>query len=96
MISPYNLLRHELVGLTAEIAESTHTGYVGLTGEIVDETQKTIKIQDKKGKQKTIPKEDTTLKIGLPSKALVSVSGRLLAARPEERIKKKTRIRFDQ
>ena len=93
MITPYNLLRHELVGLEAKIVESNHKGYTGIAGRIVDETKNTFVIEDS-GKEKTIPKNCVILEIKLPDNAIVTIDGNLLSGRPEERIKKKFRIKF--
>jgi len=34
-----NLLRHELIGLNAEVIGSSHMGYEGIHGRIIDETK---------------------------------------------------------
>jgi ribonuclease P protein subunit POP4 len=93
MITPYNVLRHELVGLEAKVADSTDSNLVGLSGVISDETQKTITLKGPKGLKK-VPKENTTLSIHTDSGDKLLVNGSLLLGRPEERIKKKLRIRF--
>ena len=93
MITPYNILRHELVGLKAKVADSTDAGLKGLSGTISDETQKTLTLKGSKGLKK-VPKENTTLSIHTDSGDELLVNGSLLLGRPEERIKKKTRIVF--
>ncbi len=93
MITPYNVLRHELVSLEAKVADSTDSNLVGLSGVISDETQKTITLKGPKGLKK-VPKENTTLSIHTDSGDKLLVNGSLLLGRPEERIKKKLRIRF--
>ncbi|MFH1125717.1 MAG: ribonuclease P protein component 1 [Candidatus Altiarchaeota archaeon] len=94
MITPYNVLRHELVGLKAKIAAARHKGYEDISGAIVDETRNTIAIRQK-DKHKKIPKGSATFEFALDEGALVRVDGTLLLARPEERIKKKIRIKFN-
>ncbi len=42
-ITPRNLLKHELIGLLVEVIDSSHKGFVGISGIVVDETMKTIK-----------------------------------------------------
>jgi len=93
MITPYNLLRHELVELEAKVINSNHTDYVGISGKIVDETKNTLIIQDS-NIERTIPKNCITLEVKLPDDVIVRINGNLLSGRPEDRIKKKFRIRF--
>lgn len=92
-ITPYNILRHELVGLKATVAGSTDAGLVGLSGVIMDETQKTITLKGPRGPKK-VPKECTTLSIHTDGGDELLINGSLILGRPEERIKKKIRIVF--
>ncbi len=92
-VTPYNILRHELIGLRAEVVEARDKGLVGLSGKIADETQKTLTLKSPRG-LKTIPKEYVTLSIHTDSGDTLLVNGSLLLGRPEERIKKKIRIIF--
>jgi|WetSurMetagenome_2_1015567.scaffolds.fasta_scaffold202039_4 ribonuclease P protein subunit POP4 len=89
MITPYNILRHELVGLSvrAKVGERVVEGIVD------EETEKTFKIKTPKGVESVV-KDQATLEFSLPGDAVVVVEGRLIACRPEDRIKKKHRIRF--
>ena len=88
MITPENLVRHELVGLPVKIVESTNPRNVGTEGRVVDETRNTIIIETEKGR-KSFVKEQCTFSFELPSGEAVRVDGRVLVARPEDRIKKK-------
>lgn len=92
MITPQNILRHEIIGLKAEVVQATHPEYK-CNGSITDETRNTITIETKNGK-KILPKNCIFLKIKLPDGAVVKIDGKLLVARPEDRIKKKFRIKF--
>jgi ribonuclease P protein subunit POP4 len=92
MITPYNILRHELTGLQTEVVEATHPGYK-CRGVIVAETKNTIKVKMQDG-VKTVPKRCVTFDVRLPGGETVRIDGRLMTARPEDRIKKKHRIRF--
>lgn len=92
MITPYNILRHELIGLPVRIVSASHEGYK-CTGLVVDETKDTIKIKTDAG-IKTLPKDCITLETLLPQGDVVQIDGKLLVSRPEERIKKKYRIKF--
>jgi len=89
MITPYNLLRHELVGLKAKATAGGRT----IAGEVAGETEKTITIKTPEGAKKVV-KEASMLEFLLPGDAVVKVDGKLLAGRPQDRIKKKHRIRF--
>ena len=91
MITPQNIFRHELVGLHVEVLKSTHEGFIGIKGEVVDETKNTIKVEDVMGCEKLIPKNVATFQFTLPDGAVVEVDGKIIVARPEDRIKKKFR-----
>lgn len=91
MITPYNILRHELIGLQAEVIRATDRGYL-CSGTIVGESRNTLRLQS--DKVKAVPKDCIVLKVELPDGTVVEVDGKLLVARPEDRIKKKYRIRF--
>ena len=57
MITPQNIFRHELVGLHVEVVKSSHEGFTGIKGIVVDETKNTIKVEDVNGCEKIIPKK---------------------------------------
>ena len=92
MITPYNILRHELVGLKAKAQTRGKKSKI-IEGEVEFETERTIRLKTPQG-VKTITKESSTLELWLDDGAIVVVEGTLLAQRPEDRIKKKRRIRF--
>jgi ribonuclease P protein subunit POP4 len=92
MITPYNILRHELIGLPVRIVSASHEGYK-CVGIMIDETRDTIKIKTDAG-IKILPKDCITLEATLPKGEVVRIDGKLLVSRPEERIKKKYRIKF--
>ncbi|MBU0762578.1 MAG: ribonuclease P protein subunit [Candidatus Altiarchaeota archaeon] len=89
MITPYNLLRHELIGL--KVCAKTKGAEV--QGQVEAESAKTLKVKTEKG-MKTLVKQGATFAFALPENAVVEVDGRLLVGRPADRIKKKQRIRF--
>lgn len=93
MITPYNILRHELIGLEAKIVDSTHPGYM-CSGTITRETRNTLEIQGQDKKARTLPKDCITLELKLPAGEIVKLDGKLIVARPEDRVKKKYRIKF--
>jgi ribonuclease P protein subunit POP4 len=88
MLTPKNLVRHELCGLTVVVKNSTEPTQKGLRGRVVDETYNTLKIETKKG-EKTVIKNNCMFVFTLPDKTRVQVDGKLLVSRPEDRIKKK-------
>jgi ribonuclease P protein subunit POP4 len=90
MINPSNLVRHELIGLEVRVVESTNPSQVGLSGRVVDESRNILAIETRAG-VRNLPKEDCTFSFLLPSGERVRVEGRLLVARPEDRVKKKLR-----
>jgi ribonuclease P protein subunit POP4 len=80
-ITPENLPRHELIGLNAEVIESTDPSQEGIEGEIIDETRDTLTIDGKK-----VEKENCTFLIEIPSGEKVELDGEIIAKRPEDRI----------
>jgi ribonuclease P protein subunit POP4 len=87
-ITPLNLVRHELIGLRARVIKSKNPSDQGIEGKIVDESFKTITLEAN-NRTKKIYKENVILLIEQPDGKKVQVDGKLLLARPWERIKKK-------
>jgi ribonuclease P protein subunit POP4 len=90
MITPKNLVRHELIGLDARVVESTNPSQLGLSGRVVDETRNILSIETRDG-VRNLPKDSCTFSFHIPSGEWVRVDGKLLVARPEDRVKKKHR-----
>lgn len=90
MINPKELVRHELIGLEARVVECSNKDSVGLSGRVVDESRNTITLETNKG-LKSLVKGQCVFSFRLPSGENVRVDGKLLVARPEDRIKKKHR-----
>ena len=89
MITPQNLVRHELIGLQVRIADSKNKELIGLQGRVVDESRNTLTAEIK-GREKKFVKEQCVFSFYLPdSKKWVKVDGDVIVARPEDRIKKK-------
>lgn len=82
-----NILRHELIGLNTEVVESSNPNYLGIKGKIVDETKKSI-IINQQGTLKRILKNQVNICLKL-SDNKVDVQGKFLEGRPWERLKKK-------
>lgn len=89
-MKPEELVRHELIGLEVRVADSTNKSQAGLEGRVVDESRQTLTIETEKG-VKTLAKEQCVFSFRLPSGERVRVDGKLLVARPEDRIKKRFR-----
>ncbi len=89
MITPHNIFRHEFIGLSIEVALSSHDGYKGMKGKVVDETKNTIKIEDDEGNEKIIPKKAAIFHFTLPDGSKVEINGKIIAIHPENRIKKR-------
>jgi len=89
MITPSNLPSHELMGLKVKVEHSTNPCLEGIEGRVVDETQRTLVIEEPSGRRVRVPKDVCTFVFELPPR--VRVSGRLLVGRPEDRISKRYR-----
>lgn len=89
-IKPENVLRHELIGLTAMIAKSSNRFLAGTRGRIIDETRNTVKLSTRKG-VKVVPKEAAVFRLNLPDGSVVEVEGKELVGRPENRMKARAR-----
>ncbi len=88
MITPENLVRHELIGLACRVSDSTNKALIGLEGRVTDESRQTLTLEAE-NREKTLAKDQCLFSFRIPSGKWVRVEGRLLVARPEDRIKKK-------
>ncbi len=80
--------------MVAEVVSSSCPEYVGLRGEVIDETKNLLVLRTDRGVKK-VPKKDCTFRFILPSGESVIVPGKLIAFRPEERTKKAWKHRFE-
>jgi len=87
------ILQHEFIGLKAKVVRSTHPGYVGITGRVIDETRNTLVIRHK-NKDKAIVKNVAVFHFVLPDGTVVEVEGNAIIGRPEDRLKKRPRRRW--
>ena len=87
MITPTNVVRHELIGLHTKVVKSKNKANLNIEGKLVDETYKALVIEQK-NKEKVILKDAVVVQLVLPDKKKVEVDGKLLVARPWDRIKK--------
>jgi ribonuclease P protein subunit POP4 len=85
-----DIIRAEFIGTEAEVSQSKHPGYVGISGKIIDETRNTITILHE-GKRKKVIKESAVFHFKFSDGTVVEIDGKLLAGRPEDRLKKRIR-----
>ncbi|MEM3153611.1 MAG: ribonuclease P protein subunit, partial [Candidatus Bathyarchaeia archaeon] len=53
-----DIIRYEFIGTEVKVARSTHSGYVGLRGKVIDETRNTFTILHD-GKRKIVIKDSS-------------------------------------
>jgi ribonuclease P protein subunit POP4 len=90
MITPDNLIKHELIGLQAEVAKSLNASQVGIKGLVVDETKNLLSIETQDG-IKRIQKKGAEFIFTIPDGKRVKVRGDLIAKRHEDRVKIKAK-----
>ena len=83
-----NLPYHELIGLELKVLKHTDPTQEGITGVVIDETKKVLKVKTASGKTKVIPKFGGEFLFKLQNNRSVRVDGLRLLGRPEERVKK--------
>lgn len=81
-----DIIRHEIIGLNAEVVKAKNPSLVGIKGKIVDETKNTITIRQDSNMKKIL-KEQAVFKIGFENK-IFQIDGKLLVGRSEDRLKK--------
>lgn len=89
VITPKNIIKHELIGMQASVVDSSNKDIVGTRGKVIDETRNMLVIRTQKGDKK-VQKQHSKFMFMLNDKRVV-VEGSLLVARPEDRVKKKVR-----
>jgi ribonuclease P protein subunit POP4 len=82
-----NIIRYEFIGTQAKIAQSTHKGYLGLAGPVIQETKNTLTLIHQ-GHRKRIIKDLATFDFKFPDGTTVEIDGKLLVGRSEDRLKK--------
>ena len=82
-----DIIRDEFIGTESRVAESRHADYIGVSGQVVNETKNTFTIMQK-GKQKSIIKEAAVFQFKFTDGTTVEIDGKLLVGRPEDRLKK--------
>ncbi len=82
-----DIIRHEFIGTEGKIAKSPHADYLGIQGRVINETKNTFTIMHK-GKAKNIIKNSVVFNFKFSDGTTVEIDGKLLAGRPEDRLKK--------
>lgn len=85
MISPQNVLRHELIGLDILVSVAKNPLHRGLCGCIIDETKNLLIIETPRG-IKRIPKMHSRFQLHLPGSDIVEIDGSVMVLAPEKRI----------
>jgi ribonuclease P protein subunit POP4 len=78
--TPENLVRHELIGLQADVEQHPDSNKEGISGEVLDETRDMLRIGNK-----WVEKEGTVFLFELED-SKVRVKGDIIKKRPEDRI----------
>ena len=82
-----DIIRAEFIGTDATVAESRHADYVGVSGQVVNESKNTFTIAQT-GKQRCVIKEAAVFRFKFSDGTVVEIDGKLLVGRPEDRLKK--------
>lgn len=93
MRNPYNILRHELIGLDVDVLPISGESYK-MHGVVCNETQNMFLIRDSNKNTKSIPKNAAMIVLQLDDGSVVKIDGNLLIGRPEKRTKKRHKISF--
>jgi ribonuclease P protein subunit POP4 len=85
MITPKNILSHELIGLHATILTSPQPRVVGLSGTIIFETKNMLTLRTNSGPKKISKLSAEKMRMLLPS-SVCFIRGPSLIGRPEDRV----------
>lgn len=85
-VTPH-IIRQEFIGTEGKIVKSPHVDYLGITGEVIDETKNTFTILHK-GKAKSVVKNSAVFNFKFSDGTIVEIDGKLLLGRPQDRLKK--------
>ncbi|MBN2229571.1 MAG: ribonuclease P protein subunit [Candidatus Thorarchaeota archaeon] len=87
-ITPENIVRHELTGLSTHIVESSDPNLVCKQGTILGESKEMIHLRTDLG-EVMVPKKICVFDVTLPGGTMVRIEGNVLRGRPEDRMKKR-------
>jgi ribonuclease P protein subunit POP4 len=86
-LTPATLTRHELIGRPVRVAAASNPDLVGIAGEVVMETTRTLSVEgEENGASRVwqVPKGDATFEFSVDGQT-VTVKGERLVARPARR-----------
>ena len=78
------LVQHELIGLGVTVVSASDPDIIGIEGEVVTETTRTLAVETD-GRIAHVPKDSATFEWTLPSGEVVRTAGEQLLARPARR-----------
>jgi ribonuclease P protein subunit POP4 len=82
-----DIIREEFIGTTGAVTSSSHAGYLGIRGEVLNETRNTFTIQQN-GQTKCVVKDQAVFQFQFSDGTIVEIDGKLLTGKPEDRLKK--------
>ena len=82
-----DIIRYEFIGTQAKIAKSAHAGYLGLAGQVIEETKNTLTLIHQ-GQPKSIIKDLAIFDFEFQDGTTVEIDGKLLVGRSEDRLKR--------
>ena len=85
-----DIIREEFIGTEGAIPSSSHSGYLGIQGNVVGETKNTFLIEQA-GKMKSVIKDQAIFQFQFSDGTVVEIDGKLLVGKPEDRLKKTTK-----
>lgn len=83
-----DIINDELIGTNGSVEESRHSDYIGISGQVVNESKNTFTFSEF-GIEKKVVKEAAVFRFQLSDGTVVEIDGKLLVGRPEDRLKKK-------
>jgi len=87
------ILQQGFIGLSAKVVKSSNPNYVGIEGNVVNETRNNLVITHE-SKNKTVVKKIAIFHFTLSDGTVVEINGKAIVGRPEDRIKKRLRRRW--
>ncbi|HJJ46779.1 MAG TPA: ribonuclease P protein subunit [Methanocorpusculum sp.] len=90
MITPQNILKHELIGLKVAVERSPNKSEEKISGRIVDETENLLRVDTGKG-IKSLEKQHKLLWVTLPDNVSVIIDGSALSTSPTRRVSMRVR-----
>jgi len=85
MITPQNVLRHELIGMDILVSGAANPDQRGLSGRVIDETRNLLVIETQKGVRR-IQKMHSIFRVRLQGGEIVEIDGSVMVLAPEKRI----------